>query len=51
MFIPAFIFLLCSNVLCILYIFELRAVKNELEDEICEIHKFITDNENNINLN
>jgi hypothetical protein len=51
MFISSFILLICSNVFCILYIFELRAIKNELEEEICEIHKFITEKDNNINLN
>lgn len=47
----ALIILLCSNVISILYIMELRSIKNILEDEICEIHKFITDKEKNINLN
>ena len=49
--IHALILLLCSNVLAIVYIIELKAIKRELENEICEIHKFITDNEKNINLN
>jgi len=46
MFISAFILLLCSNVISILYILELKSIKKELEDEITQIHKFITDKEN-----
>jgi uncharacterized protein YfkK (UPF0435 family) len=46
MFIPAFILLLLSNVISILYILELKSIKNELEEEITQIHKFITDKEN-----
>jgi hypothetical protein len=49
--IQALFILLCSNVISILYIMELKSIKKILEDEICAIHKFITDNEKNINLN
>jgi hypothetical protein len=45
------ILLISCNLLCVLYILELRLIIEHLEDEINEIYKKIAEEEENIHLN